>query len=159
MALPLACTERELLTAQEPPWPRVWFTATPRTHIPNDHGRISKANPPRGVRIHEKIRHGQTRLRKNRRRGLLGHELHRTNKGDHKQVLLSQACILVYRSSDSKIETMETEPKDVPAKRKSKLPVEENLNPRPGKRLNKEIPVPQPDFLTQAPHGWASPRH
>jgi len=75
-----------------------------------------------------------------------------------KQVLLTQAYILVYRNSDPRIETMETEPKDGPPKQKSKLPVQGDLNPRPGKRQNKEIPVPQPDFLSQAPLERASPR-
>jgi len=56
---------------------------------------------------------------------------------------------------------METEPKDVPPKRKSKLSVQGDLNPglRSPWNWDKEIPVPHSDFLTQAPRGRASPRH
>jgi len=74
------------------------------------------------------------------------------------QVLQTQAYILMYRKTDPSVETMETEPKVGTQKQKSKLPAQGHLNPRPGKRQNKEIQVPQPDFLTQASHGQTSPR-
>jgi len=74
------------------------------------------------------------------------------------QVLQTQAYILMYRKTDPSVETMETEPKVGTQKQKGKLPAQGHLNPRPGKRQNKEIQVPQPDFLTQASHGQTSPR-
>ena len=56
-----------------------------RTGIPNDHGRISKTNTPRGKGIDAKIRHGRIRLGTSRRQGLLRSELHRTHDRDQKQ--------------------------------------------------------------------------
>jgi len=65
---------------------------------------------------------------------------------------------LIYRKTELRVETLETKPKVGSQKQKSQSPVEGDLNPRPGKRQNKEIPAPQPDFLTQASHGQTSPR-
>jgi len=79
MALPLACAEQELITAQEPPWR--WFTL-PELGFPMITDEYKNPNPSRGGRIHEKICHRKTRLGNSRRRGLLGHELQRTYNGD-----------------------------------------------------------------------------
>jgi len=64
----------------------------------------------------------------------------------------------MYRKTELRVETMETEPKVGSQKQKSQSPVKGDLNPRLGKRQDKKIPVPQPDFLTQASHGQTSPR-
>ena len=74
------------------------------------------------------------------------------------QIHQTQAYILMYRKIQLRVETMETEPKVGSQKQKSQSPVKGDLNPRPGKRQNKKIPVPQPDFLTQASHGQTSTR-
>jgi len=55
MAFPLSCIERELITAQEPPW--LWFKLS-ELGFPLITDKKKNANPPRGGRIHEKIRYG-----------------------------------------------------------------------------------------------------
>jgi len=64
------------------------------------------------------------------------------------QIHQTRAYILMYRKTEPRVETMETEPKDGSQKQKSQSLVIGDLNPRPGKRQKKEIPAPQPDFLT-----------
>jgi len=48
----------------------------------------------------------------------------------------------MYRKTEHRAETGEPAPKDAPKKRESQLRVKGNLNPRPGKQQNREIPAP-----------------
>jgi len=70
----------------------------------------------------------------------------------------TQAYILMYRKIEPSVEIREPAPKDVPKKQDSQLRVKGDLNPRPGKKQNREIPAPQPDFLIQPTSGQNLPR-
>jgi len=76
------------------------------------------------------------------------------------QVLLTQAYILVYRNpaSDSRAEMKETEPRDRPLQQGTKLQAQEDLNPRPAKRRNRESPILKAGSSTQDPRGRPLPR-
>jgi len=70
----------------------------------------------------------------------------------------TQAYILMYRKADPRPETREPVPKDIPKKHENQSRAKKDLNPGPGKKQNREIPAPQPDFLIQSPSRQNLPR-